>query len=55
MFALLIPAALYGAKLGWTMAADPIAERPQRIAGWSLLAACGFGRVACALLVAKVT
>ena len=55
IFALLIPAALYGAKADWTLAADPTAERPKPIAGWSLLVACGFGCVAGALLIAKVT
>jgi hypothetical protein len=55
VFALLLPAALYGVKVGWSMAANTIADRQDRMAGWGLVAACGFGSVACALLIAKVT
>ena len=55
VFALLVPSAAYGAKLGWAMAAPATAGRRERVAGWSLVAACIFGCIACAVLIAEVT
>jgi hypothetical protein len=55
VFSLLIPAAGYGAKVGWEMATHGTAVRRERVVGWSLVAACVFGCIACAVLIAKVT
>jgi hypothetical protein len=54
-FALLIPAAVYGAKVGWGVAGDAMAERRERVLGWCIVAACILGCVACAVMLAKVT
>jgi hypothetical protein len=54
-FALLIPAAVYGAKVGWGVAGDAMAERRERALGWCIVAACLLGCVACAVMLAKVT
>jgi hypothetical protein len=35
-FALLIPAAVYGAKVGWGVAGDAMAERRERALGWCI-------------------
>jgi hypothetical protein len=55
IFALLMPAALYGGRIGWSIATDEAADRGSRALGWSLLAVCVIGLLACAALVAKVS
>ncbi len=51
MFALLLPAAMYGAKQGWRLAGDAAAELGDKVVGWALLLVCVMGCVACAVLV----
>jgi hypothetical protein len=55
IFALLLPAAAYGAKVGWGMAADLTVQRRDKIVGWCIVTACICGCVACAVMLAKVT
>ena len=55
IFALLLPAAAYGARVGWGLAADRSAERRERIVGGCMVTACVCGCVACAVMLAKVT
>jgi hypothetical protein len=55
VLALLVPAAAHGVRVGWGMATDGTAEAGQKVAGWSLAAACAGGCVACAVLLAKIT
>ena len=55
IFALLVPAAVYGAKVGWGVAADAMAERREKVVGWCIVAVCVLGCVACAVMLAKVT
>ena len=51
MFALLLPAALYGAKQGWRLAGDAAADGTDKVLGWALLLVCVMGSVACAVLL----
>jgi hypothetical protein len=55
IFALLLPAAVYGMKVGWGVAADRLAQARERVLGGCIVAACVTGCVACAVLLAKVT
>jgi hypothetical protein len=55
IFALLLPAAVHGAKAGWRVAADGAAERWERAIGWCIVAACVLGCAACAVLLVNVT
>jgi hypothetical protein len=55
IFALLVPVAVYGAKVGWALASDATSERRDKALGWSIVAASVLGCVACAVMVAKVT
>ena len=55
VFALLMPAAVYGARVGWGVAVDSMAEARERALGWCIVAVCVAGCVACAVLLAKVT
>jgi len=55
IFALLLPAAAYGARVGWGMAADGSAERRERIVGGCMVTACLCACVACVVMLAKVT
>jgi len=55
VFALLVPAAAYGAKVGWGLAGDALSDRREKVLGWCLLVVCLAGCVACAAMVAKVT
>jgi len=54
IFALLIPVAAAGAKAGWALTTDGLAERRERILGGCLVVACLAGFVASAVLLAKV-
>jgi len=54
IFALLLPVAGVGAKAGWTVATDGLAERRERILGGGLVVACVAGCMASAVLLAKV-
>lgn len=55
VFALLLPAAAYGAKMGWGIASDAMAEQRDRLVGWCIVALCVLGCAACAVMIAKVT
>lgn len=54
VFVLLVPVALYGAKVGWDLAADALAEGRERAVGWCIVALSVLGCVACAVMLAKV-
>ncbi len=53
VFALLLPAAAYGARVGW-LAASETTERRGKIIGWGMVAACAFVSSACAVMLAKL-
>jgi hypothetical protein len=53
VFALLLPAAVYGAKVGW-LAASETTERRGKIIGWGIVVACAFASAACAVMLAKL-
>jgi len=53
MFALLLPAAVYGARVGWLTASETT-ERREKILGWGIVAACGFASATCAVMLAKL-
>jgi hypothetical protein len=53
VFALLLPVAVYGARVGWLTAAETT-ERREKIIGWGLVAACAFASAACAVMLAKL-
>ena len=55
IFALLMPTAVYGAKVGWAVAGDAMADRRDKVAGGCIVLGCIFGCVACAVMLAKVT
>jgi hypothetical protein len=53
MFALSVPAAVYGARAGWMAASE--ATQPQgKIVGWGIVAACTFATAASAVMLAKL-
>jgi hypothetical protein len=53
MFALLLPAAVYGGRVGW-VAASEATQGHDRIVGWGIVVACAFARAACAVMLAKL-
>jgi hypothetical protein len=53
VFALLLPAAVYGAKVGW-LAASETTERRGKIIGWGIVVACAFASAAWAVMLAKL-
>jgi hypothetical protein len=53
VFALLVPAATYGARVGWLTASETT-ERREKIIGWGMVAACAFASAACAVMLAKL-
>jgi hypothetical protein len=55
IFVGLVPAAAYGAKVGWGVARDAMADRRDRAVGWCLVALCVVGAVVSAIMLAKVT
>jgi hypothetical protein len=55
IFALLVPVAVYGAKVGWSLAMDAMAEKREKALGWCIVAASVLGSVASAVMIAKVT
>jgi hypothetical protein len=55
IFALLLPAAAYGFKIGRDLATDVSGERPERILGVCIAALCVIGAVACTALLLKFT
>ena len=55
VFALLVPSALYGMKVGWAAASDAMAERRDRAVGLCIVGICVVGCVACAVMLAKLT
>jgi hypothetical protein len=55
MFALLLPAAMYGARQGWRSAGDAVTDWRDRVLGWALLLVCVMGSVACAVLLVAWT
>ena len=55
VFALLVPSALYGMRVGWASAFDAMAERRDRAVGWCIVGICVVGCVACVAMLAKLT
>ena len=55
LFALLIPAAVHGARFGWGTAFAVAAERREKVLGWLILSLCFAAGAACAMMLAKVT
>ena len=53
MFALLLAAAVYGARVGWGTASEAT-QRHDRIVGWGIVATCAFATAACAVMLAKL-
>jgi hypothetical protein len=53
-FALLLPAAVRGALVGWRLAVDPLCKPLDRWAGGCLVACCGVGLSACIVVLARV-
>lgn len=53
MFALLLPAAAYGARVGWLTVSETT-ERREKILGWGIVTACVFASAACAVMLAKL-
>jgi hypothetical protein len=54
IFALLVPAAIHGAKSGWQLAADPLAERREQALGWCIVALSLLGAATCAALLLRL-
>jgi hypothetical protein len=55
IFALLLPAAGYGARQGLRLAGDAVADWSDKVLGWTLLLVCVMGSVACAVLLVTWT
>jgi hypothetical protein len=55
IFALLVPVAVYGAKVGWSLARDGVADKRDKAFGWCIVAASVLGCVASAVMIARVT
>jgi hypothetical protein len=53
VFALLLPAAVYGAKVGWVTASETMEGR-EKIIGWGIVATCAFASAACAVMLSKL-
>ena len=53
VFALLVPAAVYGARVGWVTASESV-ERRDKMVGWGIVVACIFASTACAVMLAKL-
>jgi hypothetical protein len=53
VFGLLLPVAVYGARVGWLTASETT-ERREKIIGWGIVAACAFASTACAVMLAKL-
>ena len=53
VFALLVPAAVYAARVGWLTASETMEAR-EKIIGWGIVAACAFASAACAVMLAKL-
>jgi hypothetical protein len=53
VFALLVPAAVNGARVGW-MAASEAPQLQGKIVGWGIVAACTFATAVCAVMLAKL-
>jgi hypothetical protein len=49
-----VPAAAYGTKVGWTAAADPLAQGREKVLGWCIVAVCILGCAASVVMLAKV-
>jgi ABC-type Fe3+ transport system permease subunit len=55
ILALLVPVAVYGAKVGWSLDRDAMAEKREKALGWHIVAASVLGCVASAVMIAIVT
>jgi hypothetical protein len=53
VFALLVPAAVYAARVGWVTASETTVGR-EKIIGWGIVAACAFASAACAVMLTKL-
>jgi hypothetical protein len=54
VFALILPAAVHGTRVGWAAASEETAASSQRVLGWILAILSIAGSVACASMLAKV-
>ena len=55
IFALLEPAAVYGAKVGWGVAGDAMADTREKVVGWCIVVVCIVGCLACAVMLVRAT
>jgi hypothetical protein len=55
ILALLVPVAVYGAKVGWSLDRDAMAEKREKALGWHIVAASVLGCIASAVMIAIVT
>jgi AcrR family transcriptional regulator len=53
VFALLLPAAVYGVRVGWLTVSET-RERRGKVLGWGIVATCAFASAACAVMLAKL-
>ena len=53
VFALLVPAAVYGARVGWITASESV-ERRDKVVGGGIVVACIFASAACVVMLAKL-
>jgi hypothetical protein len=54
MFALFVPASIQGARFGWRIAFDALANRQDQVIGWCIVLCCVLGAAACALLLVRL-
>jgi hypothetical protein len=55
VFALLVPAAVCGARYGWKTGTDATVEARERAIGWSIVGLCVAASVACLVMLARLT
>jgi hypothetical protein len=55
ILALLVPVAVYGERMGWSLAGDGLAEKSEKALDWSIVADSVHGCVTSAVMIAKVT
>ena len=55
ILALLVPVAVYGAKVGWSRNRDAMAEKREKSLGWHIVPASVLGSVASAVMISIVT
>ena len=55
VFALLLPAAAHGIRMGWLSATEALADPRERAVGWCIVGLCVVGCVACGVALVKLT